>query len=121
MEVVSVEKRTCLYCNRELTGRSDKRFCDDGCRNNYNYQRNKRNNDVINKTNKSLLYNRNILKSIVKHGKRIVKKQLLVEKQFDFDVITGIRKTSKLYEYNLLYDYAYRCINEDDVLIVKYC
>jgi hypothetical protein len=115
------EKRCCIFCGRELTGRSDKKFCDDNCRNNYGYQRNKYNNDVINKINKSLLYNRNILKSITKSRRKIVKKQILVNNKFNFDMMTGVRRTQKQQEYKLVYDYAYRYINDEDVLIIKWC
>ena len=115
------EKRCCIFCGRELTGRSDKKFCDDNCRNNHSYKQNKCNNDVINKINKSLLYNRNILKSITKSRRKIVKKQILVNNKFNFDMMTGVRRTQKQQEYKLVYDYAYRYINDEDVLIIKWC
>ena len=115
------EKRCCIFCGRELSGRSDKKFCDDNCRNNHSYKQNKYNNDVINKINKSLLYNRNILKSITKSRRKIVKKQILVNNKFNFDMMTGVRRTQKQQEYKLVYDYAYRYINDEDVLIIKWC
>jgi hypothetical protein len=115
------EKRCCIFCGRELSGRSDKKFCDDNCRNNHSYKQNKYNNDVINKINKSLLYNRNILKSITKSRRKIVKKQILVNSKFNFDMMTGVRRTQKQQEYKLVYDYAYRYINDEDVLIIKWC
>ena len=115
------EKRCCAFCGRELRGRVDKKFCDDSCRNNYGYQHNKFSNITISRVNKSLLHNRNVLRSIVKSGKKVVKKQSLVDKNFDFNVITGIYKTYKDQEYKMLYDYAYKCINDEDVMILKCC
>lgn len=117
---VVYEKRCCLLCGKVLEGRSDKKFCDDTCRNNYNYQQNK-NNDVIKKVNKSLLYNRNVLKSLGKNGRKIVKRQILTDRDFDFDLMTGVYMTSKKHEYRLLYDYAYRNLDDEKVLILKYC
>ena len=32
------EKRRCLFCGEILLGRSDKKYCDDNCRNNHHYQ-----------------------------------------------------------------------------------
>lgn len=32
----SVMKRYCLFCNKELDGRPDKKFCHYNCRNTYN-------------------------------------------------------------------------------------
>jgi len=40
-----MEERYCLECGEPLIGRSDKKFCDDQCRNAYN---NKLNRDHIN-------------------------------------------------------------------------
>ena len=120
MENIAEVKRCCVFCGRELVGRSDKRFCDDACRNNYGYQRNKSGNVAINRVNKSLLHNRNVLKSIAKCGRKVVKRQFLVEKDFDFEVITGIYKTYKDQEYMMLYDYAYKYVNDEDVLVFKY-
>lgn len=119
MESLEHIKRCCTFCGKELTGRSDKKFCDDMCRNNHAYQNGRAENEVVNKINKSLLYNRNILRSITKKGRKIVKKQILVDKNFDFDVITGLYKTHRHQEYMLLYDYAYRCINDEDVVVLK--
>ena len=121
MRSVAEEKRSCAFCGRELLGRSDKKFCDDACRNNYAYQHNKYDNDVVNKVNKSLLYNRNVLKSITCGGRKIVKKQTLIDNNFNFDVITGVYRTRKQQEYRLLYDYAYKCVNDEDVLVLKCC
>ena len=119
MESFEEIKRCCSFCGKELTGRSDKKFCDDICRNNHAYQHARVENEVINKINKSLLYNRKVLRSITKRGRKIVKKQLLVDKDFNFDVITGLYKTHRHREYMLLYDYAYRCINDEDVVVLK--
>ncbi len=121
MKNVAEEKRFCVFCGRTLVGRSDKKFCDDSCRNNYAYQHNKFDKDVVNKVNKSLLYNRNVLRSITRCGRKIVKRQILVDNNFNFDVITGVYRTNKQQEYRLLYDYAYKCINDEDVLVVKCC
>ncbi len=114
-------KRSCLFCGKELIGRSDKKYCDDICRNNHNYQRNRCNDDVVKKVNKSLMSNRNVLMSLSKNGKKIVKRQVLIDNDFDFKLMTGVYKTAKQHEYKLLYDYAYRCLNENEVLILKYC
>lgn len=40
MQASLTQKRICSYCEKPLLGRSDQRFCNDTCRNNFN--RNKR-------------------------------------------------------------------------------
>ena len=99
MESFADIKRCCAFCGKELTGRSDKKFCDDMCRNNHAYQHARVENEVINKINKSLLYNRNILRSITKRGRKIVKRQALRDLDFNFDVITGVHAAYKNQEY----------------------
>lgn len=44
----------CLRCNSEFVGRSDKKFCSDNCRNNYN---NKMNKEITNERNKQWYVN----------------------------------------------------------------
>lgn len=115
-----VEKKKCLFCGREINGRIDKKYCDDICRNNYNYQRNKPNDTIIKEVNKSLACNRKILHLFCRNEKTVVKRQLLVDNNFDFSLMTGIYKTKKCQEYRLLYDYAYKNIDDDHVLVIKY-
>lgn len=119
MKSFSEGNRCCAFCGRELTGRADKKFCDDTCRNNYAYRRNKYGDEVISKINKSLQNNRTVLRSMVRSGRKIVKKQTLVDNGFDFNVITGVYETHRKQDYKLLYDYAYRCISDEDVLVIK--
>lgn len=121
MDDITKVIRCCTYCGKELTGRSDKKFCDDGCRNNYRYQWNKYNNEIVIKVNKSLLHNRNVLKSMIKSGKKMVKKQCLVDNDFNFNLMTGLHTTNKRQEYRVIYDYAYRCVDDEYVMVLKYC
>jgi len=57
--------RLCLACNEPLMGRSDKKFCDDQCRNDYNNKLNSDENNFMRKNRKILkaicpnLYNNN--------------------------------------------------------------
>lgn len=36
--MTATETATCLNCDKTLKGRTDKKFCDDYCRNSYNNQ-----------------------------------------------------------------------------------
>lgn len=116
-----VENKNCLFCGTILSGRSDKKYCDDNCRNNYHYRLKKDSNIIIKSINASLIKNREILKSFITGIKTVVLKEKFVELNFDFDVMTNIYKTSKGLEYKVVYDYAYRIVNEYEVLIIKYC
>lgn len=116
-------KKTCLFCGTMFYGRSDKRYCDDNCRNRYHYQTRKKernNKSVVKSINDILSFNREILYSLNRKRSAVVKKQRLVEKRFDFELITACYKTKKGVEYRVVYDYAYKFINEDDVLLFRY-
>ena len=68
---------------------------------------------IIEEVNKSLACNRKILHLFCRNEKTVVKRQLLVDNNFDFSLMTGIYKTKKCQEYRLLYDYAYKNIDDD--------
>jgi hypothetical protein len=93
-----------------LNGRSDKKFCDDGCRNTYH------NNRMFNKTvsikqvNAILRNNRRILQVFMpQKGKIQIPKQTLLTKGFDFNYITSMavkNKRTVLYCYDIGYSLA---------------
>lgn len=112
--------RKCLFCGNILNGRSDKRFCDDNCRNNYHYKLIKDKNDKIKSINKILHDNRNILRSFRKETKTVINKQELINANFSFDYFTGIYKTRKNSTFYIIYDEAYCYIDESKLLIINY-
>ena len=113
--------RNCLYCGAEIIGRFDKKFCDDNCRNNYHYRiKSKEYDGVVKMVNGALLNNRKILKSLCGECKEIVKKKSLDDRGFDYDLITNIYKAKSESEYRIVYDYAYKILNDDDVKILRF-
>lgn len=113
-------ERRCLYCDAPLSGRIDKKYCDDNCRNNHYYNIKKKNSDIVVSINKILLNNRNILKSLYKNKSKI-NRQYLLDKQFDFDLFTGVYRTKTKSEYVIIYDYAYKFVDDDEIVVIKYC
>ena len=76
---------------------------------------------MIKDVNAALMQNRKILKQLSKNNdKIIVLKQELVRNNFNFDLITNVYRTRKNEEYRVVYDYAYRCVNEKEVILIKY-
>lgn len=53
--------RTCLECGDPITGRSDKKFCSDYCRTNYNNRRLEASHSYIRRVNSILLKNKRVL------------------------------------------------------------
>src|SRR5690606_34185381 len=69
METTSTnQERHCEDCGRGLRGRSDKRFCNDGCRNNFNRQKKRqmqlRASDTVKDILRSIKENYHILRAL---------------------------------------------------------
>jgi hypothetical protein len=64
----TIKTRTCGACGHPLKGRTDKKFCDDSCRNQHNNGIRAREDLIIRETNKILKMNRRILQSLVPDG-----------------------------------------------------
>lgn len=101
---------TCGECGKNLTGRSDKKFCDAYCRNRYNNQHKSEDEQYIQLVNTRIRKNRKILKALSPEGKATVRKEVLDQMGFDYRYFSGIFK-SKLVYY-LVYDYAFAPIHD---------
>ena len=114
-----MEKRFCLYCNKELKGRADKRFCDTQCKSAYHNQTPNNQEAFIKKINKQLRKNRSALRKACPKGKATVRKDFLISLGMDFKYLTHTWKSnSNLYFF--CYDYGYTKSHEQDkVLIIQ--
>lgn len=114
------EKRRCLACGEIIHGRSDKKFCSDYCRNDYNNKKKSEHLKQISKIDKILHSNRNILEKLCPDGKITIDKLKLSSGGFDFSFFTNIYKTRKDDIYYFCYDYGYRYLPDSNrILIVK--
>jgi hypothetical protein len=112
----------CLQCGKPLrSGRSDKKFCNEGCRNLYHNMEKMGENEEIKKINQALKDNRRILKKILgnKTAETITHEQLLKE-GFELDyhthfVITIHQKN----EYTFCYNYGYRRLEDVKYKVIK--
>lgn len=112
-------KRLCLDCDSPLVGRSDKKFCDDACRSQYNNRLKSEDLIYIRKVNAILNKNRRILKQYNPGGKTRTQIKNLQSEGFDFDCFTSIYETAKGNKYYFCYEYGYLLLPPDDVLLVK--
>jgi hypothetical protein len=114
--------KKCLACDKPIKGRSDKKFCDDSCRNNYNNQLNSDSRPVMRNINNILRKNRRILEELLTNSNKkvlVVERKKLIEKGFHFEYFTEQNKPDKKKEYYYCYDYGYRTIDNDRVAAVK--
>ena len=101
-------EKTCLTCQSKLTGRSDKKFCNDACRNEYhNNFCGKKNNLPQRQVAVAMKQNRKILNGLYANGIRKIAKTDLECFGFNFKGVTGLELTGKdtlklfCFEFNL--------------------
>jgi len=113
-------KRLCPVCGDQIIGRVDKKFCSDQCRNTFNNERYSSDNAHVQKVNRLLKKNYNILKVLNVNGKTKVKRSKLLQEGFDFNYITGIYETQKGNLYKLCYDQGYLELENEMYLLIRW-
>ena len=112
--------RLCLECGKSLKGRSDKKFCDDYCRNAYNNKAKIEESFYVRNINKTLQRNRRILEELL--GKEDMVKQTksnLINKGFQFHYHTHQYVNKKSNVYYFCYEYGFLPLEGEWYLIVK--
>ena len=115
------DSKACLACGKPIKGRSDKKFCDDYCRNNYNNQLKAGAGSRVRLINNTLAKNLRILQALLPEDKELAKatRDQFLLKGFQFKYFTHIytTKTGKTYYY--CYGYGYLPLDNDWFLIVR--
>jgi len=119
MNTVS-DSKTCLSCGKTVKGRSDKKFCDDYCRNNFNNELKAESNNYVRNINNALKKNRRILEELLlpEEMKKTTKEKLL-HFGFQFKYITHTYTNKKGNTYFFCYEYGYLPLEHDWYLVVK--
>lgn len=117
-----MENKTCLHCQKIIKGRTDKKFCDDYCRNIFNNQLKATTNNLVRNTNNILGKNRRIIESIffeeeINYIK--IKKEILINNGFLFSYNTKSKKLAKGAYIYYCYDYAFLPISEEYYILIK--
>lgn len=114
--------KSCLACTRPIKGRTDKKFCDDSCRNNYNNRLNSDATPLVRNINNILRKNRRILVDLLNGLEKpvaVVEKQKLTEKGFHFNYFTEQFTNDRNETYYYCYDYGYRELEGEKYMAVK--
>lgn len=114
-----MEKRVCPECGDAISGRIDKKFCSDLCRNSYNNKQNSDSTNYVRNINNYLRKNRRILEETLQGEKITVPKQKLVDKGFNFNFYTNQVTTKNSHTYTFCYEFGYLPIEKELILIVK--
>ena len=113
--------RSCLACNKSVRGRTDKKFCDDYCRNAFNNQLKADSNNMVRNINNALRKNRRILEELLPANEKMVKTKLekLLQQGFLFKYFTHIYTNQKGNVYHFCYEYGYLHLDNNWCLVVK--
>jgi hypothetical protein len=112
-------ERVCLDCGEIVKGRSDKKFCDDQCRSNYNNRLKSEDSSYMRQVNQVIKKNRDILQKLNPGGKTKINRDRLLKQGFDLTYHTHIYQTQKGGTYYFCYEYGYILLNDHEVLLVK--
>lgn len=113
--------KTCMACGKAVKGRSDKKFCDDGCRNVYNNELKSDSNNYVRNINNALRKNRRILIQLLPAGEETIKttKEHLLHRGFQFKYGTHTYTNKKGNIYYFCYEYGYLPLEQDWYLLVR--
>lgn len=113
--------KPCLCCGSALKGRTDKKFCDDFCRNSYNNQLKSHVNNYVRNINNALKKNRRILQELLPPGRQTIKttRERLIHRGFKFKYCTHIHITKEGHQYVFCYEYGFLPLDNNWLLVVK--
>ena len=114
-----METRLCPECSEPIRGRIDKKFCSDLCRNSFNNKVNSDSNNYVRNINNALRKNRRLLEEHLSGATTRVPRQKLANKGFNFSHYTSHLLTSNQHTYYYCYEFGYRYLENDQLMIVK--
>ncbi len=100
-------KKQCLECQSPVIGRTDKKFCCLDCKSTHHNRKVRLESKWIRSTNKCLMKNRRILRTLLEMGITRVSRNMLESKEFSFSHITS-KSLSREGEALHVYEYGYR-------------
>jgi predicted nucleic acid-binding Zn ribbon protein len=117
----TINTRNCVECGHPLRGRTDKRFCDDTCRNHHNNALRAREDIIIKDINKILKMNRRILQSLVPDDAESASSSTrqLQFMGFHFNYFTHSQIKENGETFFFCYDFGYLILDQGKVLVVK--
>jgi hypothetical protein len=113
------QEKFCQNCVKELVGRSDKKFCDENCRNQYNNILNSDISAEMRVTQNILRKNRRILSDVLGTNDKIkVSLKKLTDLGYKPDYLTQLYTTKTGSQYRFSFEYGVMFLEEHMALIV---
>lgn len=111
----------CTFCDVTIRGRSDKRFCNDACRNAYHNEMNKEPFTLVNSINRKLKRNRKILQTLILKSKNEleISREDLLNHGFNFRYFTHIIKDKSGKVFHCCYEFGYQTFSTSETVVVQ--
>jgi hypothetical protein len=117
----TMDNKSCRWCDKPIRGRSDKKYCDDICRNAYNNQRNTGNYNLIRNINHALVKNRRILADMLNQNQLMrTNREQLLQHGFQFKYCTHFQRSQNGEPLFFCYDYGYQSLPHDQFLVIRH-
>ena len=100
-------ERVCLDCGARLLGRSDKKFCSDQCRNNYNNRINRDQNNYVRNVHSQLRRNRKVLADLYEDGHHHIHGDALIAQGYNFTFFTHLVETREGARWSYCFEYGF--------------
>ncbi|HOB71903.1 MAG: hypothetical protein ACOXZO_10475 [Bacteroidales bacterium] len=108
-------EKKCLDCGAAIRGRTDKKFCSDQCRNNFNNKLNRDTNNFVRNVHGLLRKNRRILVDLYNSGKRKIHKDALFALGYNFSFFTHVIELSDGRRFHYCFEYGFSETGDDFV------
>ncbi len=112
-------ERVCLDCGGKILGRSDKKFCSDQCRNNYNNRINRDVNNYVRNVHAQLRRNRKILSDFYEENHRKIHRDALFALGYNFTFFTHLVETQEGSRWFYCFEYGFRHVDQDYLELVS--
>jgi endogenous inhibitor of DNA gyrase (YacG/DUF329 family) len=111
--------KLCPECGDKLTGRVDKKFCSDQCRNTYNNRLNSDSTSIVRNINNILRKNRRVLLELNKQsGKTMVTKETLLTNGYNFTYHTHNYITKRGDTYIFCYEQGFLFLEDKGMYLL---
>lgn len=111
--------RFCLDCGAKLRGRSDKKFCSDHCRNNYNNMLNRDINSLVRNVHALLRKNRRILSELFESEKRKIHIDALLVLGYNLSFFTHMVETESGDVFKYCYEFGYKEAGDNYIELIR--
>lgn len=112
----------CIVCEKEMKGRSDKKFCSIQCKNHYHRDLRQGMRPIVKEVDKILHRNYAILTELRRERKEVklmIPKLELEKRGFKFNYYTGSYLNAQKKTYYYVYDFQWMEFSTQQVMILK--